>query len=544
MKKSILVCVFAPLIISCQDQLDRNDLDTSSVINYVPAYDFVEAQTELGDVIDIPYTIENLKKALDLLPSETKALISESEFLPTHYYVRFAPKDVSELDLLTNLSPRVIWSEVPLDREVKTGGIYYHDPSLPRDRPTYQYATISINRWPELDTLKIEHKILLKAFIPDFEESPEAGFTKTASLSPALELLMRKAYEMVGAEYDPVSETKGGSWYPSGYIKAYDNYAGDVPISKVRVRGTKFLTTKETLTNSNGYYRLDSFNGSVSLKVIWESDQWDIRYGLVSQATYDGPSLNGGQWNLTIPSEQTGSLHMATMHRAAHRMFYGNILNLSRPNYSRKFKMSYMESTLNGGSVGGYFNGGNWIMPDVQIAGYDVLGARTTPRVFSSTCHEVGHAMEYSNTNHYSSISNQLKESWARFVQCLVTVQEYTELNSLGYLYTYQNGVMLPDNTFNFQAPMDYWEETPVFIDLYDDYNQRLIYNTTNYPNDEVSGMTPTQIEQMAFVCDTMYDLELSLRALARDNPYNPYNLSPATISNLVDLYYLYPGDF
>ena len=103
------------------------------------SYQFEEAQTVLGERIEIPYTIENLKKALELLPPETKAAISESDFNPTHYYVRFSPKNMMELDILRNLSPRVIFSEVPLDREVKTGGIYYHDPSLPDDVPTYQF---------------------------------------------------------------------------------------------------------------------------------------------------------------------------------------------------------------------------------------------------------------------------------------------------------------------------------------------------------------------------------------------------------------------
>lgn len=123
----------------------KNDASDSSV-----EYVFREGQTILGDTIEIPYTIENLKKALDLLPSKTKTAISEEDFAPTHYYVRFHPKDIPELDLLINISPRIILSETPLDREVVMGGTYYHDPSLPEDMPTYQYSTLSVERWNEL----------------------------------------------------------------------------------------------------------------------------------------------------------------------------------------------------------------------------------------------------------------------------------------------------------------------------------------------------------------------------------------------------------
>ena len=234
--KRILVftAVVAIIAVSCEDRIDLLD-SIPPVVTKTEVYQFAEAQTELGNTIEIPYTIDNLKKALETLPPETKAAIKEEDFAPTHYYVRFAPKDMAELDLLINLSPRVIWSEVPLDREVITGGIYYHDPSLPEDRPTYQYSTVSISRWPALDTLSVEHEILLEAFMPDYEDVPD---TKTSSseniLSPELESLLRKAYEMAGQEYESVGMTKGSTWYPSGYIKAYDNFAGIVPISKVR----------------------------------------------------------------------------------------------------------------------------------------------------------------------------------------------------------------------------------------------------------------------------------------------------------------------
>lgn len=544
--KRILVftAVVAIIAVSCEDRIDLLD-SIPPVVTKTEVYQFAEAQTELGNTIEIPYTIDNLKKALETLPPETKAAIKEEDFAPTHYYVRFAPKDMAELDLLINLSPRVIWSEVPLDREVITGGIYYHDPSLPEDRPTYQYSTVSISRWPALDTLSVEHEILLEAFMPDYEDVPD---TKTSSseniLSPELESLLRKAYEMAGQEYESVGMTKGSTWYPSGYIKAYDNFAGIVPISKVRVRGTHLLKVEETLTTSSGYFKLVGFKNPVSLKVIWESDDWDIRYGLVGQATYDGPTLEGAMWNLTIQSYESGSCHMAAMHRAAHRMYYGYIYNMSRPSYSRKLKMSYMESTLNNGTTVGLFNpvGVMGSLPDIQVAGYDNVGIRDITLVFSTTCHELGHATHYTNGNLYGSTDDSVRESWARFVQYLLTIREYTDRNCVSLLFHYNNnGMMIPDDCYNFQVPNGSTEYTPAFIDLYDNYNQFAYYNY-NAPVDVIAGFPPVNIQNVVFASTSLADAEYELRAYVDNHPNNSYNMTYDTIHDIIGLYYWVPS--
>ena len=534
----IRVMLFLPLfLLSCGKMMTMSEPLTRIEGT---SYQFEEAQTVLGERIEIPYTIENLKKALELLPPETKAAISESDFNPTHYYVRFSPKNMMELDILRNLSPRVIFSEVPLDREVKTGGIYYHDPSLPDDVPTYQYSTISIKRWEDLDTLSVKHEILLKAFMPDYNDNLETKNTpKDYTLSPELEELLKMAYKITGHEFEGASVTKGGSWYPSGYIFSYDNIAGSVPIPNVRVRGTHFLTIKETLTDFNGYFILDSFNNSVTLKVIWESPDWDIRYGLIGQATYDGPTLNGMMWILNIPSTQIGSSHMAAMQRAAHKVFFGYNDGLSKPNYSRKFKMSYMESTLDNGATTGYFTavtvGGTG--PDIQIAGYDTTGARDVSHIFSSTCHEMGHAVHYSNNSLYNSSSDQLKESWARFHQYYITLNEYNDLGYASSLFSYDySGTMIPDNQYNFQTQAT-GKHTPLFIDLYDDYNQHSYYNDPALPNDEIAFFPPLQIESLAFSNTSILGVGTALQTYASTHPGNVYNITYQTILDLIAPY-------
>lgn len=546
MKKIIIAsAMILAIFVSCDNKIDLIEEERERCQSEIQ-YTFSEGQTVLGKTIEIPYTIENLLKALDQLPPETKAAIREEDFAPTHYYVRFHPKNIQELDLLINITPRIILSETPLDREVVMGGTYYHDPSLPEDMPTYQYSTLSIERWNELaDTLSVEHEILLRAYMPDYcDEEKETKANHVLEMSAEMEALMRKAYEMTGHEYEAPAATKGSSWHPYGHIKAYDNFAGYVPINKVRVRGTHLLKVKETLTDSSGYFYLDSFNNSVSLKVIWESDAWDIRHGNIGQATYDGPTLNYAAWDLYISSSQTNSVHYAAIHRAAYRNVYGNNRGLMRPQYSRSIKIAYMENGINGGNSGGNFNpvpvGGS--LPDIQVAGVDTDGVREVSRVFSSCCHEFGHAAHYTNNNGYHA-TEQIRESWAVFVQYLLTIQEYTELNCVSSLFQYQNGQLVVDNIYNFQITSNdihFMTYTPMFVDLYDDYNQREHFNFNPYPNDEISGMSPIMIEQFAYDSSDIGELESLLWAYADAHPNNVYNLTRQTVEDLLEEYYWY----
>lgn len=90
-----------------------------------------EEEYVLGNYISIPYSLDNLQNAYSSLDTKTKSSINIDAIHPTHYYIRFYPKNSEELDILRNLKPRVFLSEVPLDREVLVHGSYYHDPSIP-----------------------------------------------------------------------------------------------------------------------------------------------------------------------------------------------------------------------------------------------------------------------------------------------------------------------------------------------------------------------------------------------------------------------------
>lgn len=84
--------------------MSDESIDSDSPLTVESQRAFSEDQTVLGDIIEIPYSMENLKLAYDNLPVQLRSEISIEDLKPTHYYVRFHPKTEAELDTLRGLS--------------------------------------------------------------------------------------------------------------------------------------------------------------------------------------------------------------------------------------------------------------------------------------------------------------------------------------------------------------------------------------------------------------------------------------------------------
>lgn len=483
---------------------------------------------------------------------ETRSAIQENDIVATHYYVKFSPKNEAELSILKN-NPNLILSEYPLDREVLIDGCSYHDPSIPEDLPTFQYSTIEASYWKKLsDTLSVSSEVLIEAFMPDYYDDVETRASHNIDHT-ALEKLMATAYKMTGQEYMP--ETKASKWFPSGRITAYDNIAGkQVPVKRLRIRGTHLLKTIEALTDENGYYSFPhSFRNKADMKIVWESDRWDIRDGNVVQAYFNGPKIHGEPWNVDIYNGELKALRYAAIHRAAFRHYFGNNCGLSRPDNSRKEKIAYIHDDIDKGGVNGDYNQqwGTGVWSDIRIAGKNSSGWRLPSEIFSTTCHELGHAAHYTNAGSiYRNSETRVLESWARFVQYVLTRMEYNELGQSvlcgtttinGKVYEYA------DLNYNFQYrdndedSRDYYAKyTPVLIDLVDDYNQLLYYKEQNpsiHPNDEIINFPAKEVENITFSSKTFGDIKTKLKTYASDFPNNQYNITSSNIDALFSVY-------
>ena len=483
-----------------------------------------EGQTVLGDVIDIPYSIENLLKAYENLPAQTKSQINPEDIQPTHYYVRFYPKSIEEQDILRNIKPYVFLSETPLDRKVVVGGSSYHDPSIPEDLPTFQYTVVPVARWTELEkTVPVEAEILIEAYIPDYDEAYTTKSEEKYGIPTyAYEALLQEAYRITGNEFDVIPETKS-SWNPSGRIRAYDDaVVSYVPIKGVRVRGTHLLKVKETLTDGNGCFTLPSFNNPVNLKVIWESDLWDVRDGLIGQATFDGPQLNGQYWYCDIGTLHEKNIRFAAMHRAAYRYYYDDCDGLVRPVSFRKEKLCFIDDIGSGDSMS---NMGLGVLPDMRVYGKNSSTEyRDTQEVFKSTAHEFGHLAHclWVEQINYWNTDLIVKESWSEFVEYILTTLEYT---SLGVT----NLTDIVDDRQQWTPAVGYVNYSPFFIDFYDTYNQGA--NNTTYLNDELYGYTSNVLNQSVLASFTLEDVKDYL------DQVKPYYITSQQIESYYSFY-------
>lgn len=507
----IISCEKAAITLSVEEKQEIAE----TVVDFVTT----EGQTVLGDVIEIPYSIENLRKAYEKLSVETRAQINLSDIQPTHYYVRFYPKTIAELDTLRNIKPYVFLSETPLDRKVVVGGSSYHDPSIPEDLPTFQYTVVPVWRWAELrETVPVEAEILIEAYMPDYDEPYT---TKSASRygipADAYDALLKVAYEMTGNQYYPQTRA---SWTPSGTIQAYDDTTNlYLPVPGVRVRATHLLTVKETLTDVFGCFTLPSFKSSVSYKIIWESDEWDIRDGLVGQATFDGPTQQTS-WYPMIGVEHEKNVRYAATHRALYKCYYQYIEGLMRPNFSSKLKICQRVANSSYPSV---FTNDNLMGWHIESWIYNADGnLRKIHAMYYNIAHEIGHAAHYShNNNDYNNYSKAIKESWALFYGLKVYEKEYG-VNYEYYDYYENNWPYVPNVRYS-----------PVFIDLYDNHNQSEPTHTV-YPNDFVTG----------YSCSTLSDiLNNSTYTLGALKQAAKQNLPTGVIDSDVDTLFIIYGD-
>src|SRR5690606_3324228 len=76
---------------------------------------------------------------------------------------RFIPKTEDELTLLKADSTLVLY-DIPLDFEITESGDFYHDPEIPEEQPTYQYASVPLGHTLPKD---IEYELLEELFVPD-----------------------------------------------------------------------------------------------------------------------------------------------------------------------------------------------------------------------------------------------------------------------------------------------------------------------------------------------------------------------------------------
>ena len=150
--------------------------------------------------------MSNMLIAKDITPNSSNINVRL-----THRYIKFMPSNWDEYDILRN-DTNLILSDRPLDYEILEYSNSYHDPAVPEELPTYQYASVKA----EQEIPNVTHTILAEMYIP--EEDPEL-----VEKIDLVDELLDYAYTIKGNYADTLKKRVRGQTTPQGKITVYDN---------------------------------------------------------------------------------------------------------------------------------------------------------------------------------------------------------------------------------------------------------------------------------------------------------------------------------
>ena len=448
----------------------------------------VDGMMVLGQELQDPYKLSNMQQAYANITG------AKAQLQPTHLYIRFLPKNEEELYLLKNID----LFNFPLHYEIIQNGDCYHDPELPAEAITWQYAVIPIDtRIPE----NIQHELIYEVFIPNYDTD--------GSKSGLLEAIEDEAIRLCGySDKLQQNASKGlfSKWTPSGTIKVWD----DVLLKYIPIHGAKvqvrWLThIEKDFTDANGNFSTSSFRFDVNYSIKWERADFDIRSGNWGQAWYNGPKL-GSAWYLNIDKGGMSWVY-AHIFRAAHMYYYGHSSwgIKSPPKDGKLLKQSIKIGAMDKSGTSHYFDFNKFFTtPQIKVFRYDSDGSeQASIDLFATTIHELAHASHWEMCYSYGQYVVDyifrkaiIPESWASCVEYVITNDVYinphlTKKSDWDYD---KYGDLQNRKTADFKKS----GYMPLFIDCIDDINQREEISFL-YPIDRVSGYTLAQIESVLY---------------------------------------------
>ena len=244
------------MLLSCQDR-------EPEVPEAQEAYTVSHEMIVLGDKLDDPYSLANMTKAVQNLYG-TKA--GREALKATDVYVRFLPEGDADFETLKRKGVEL--TDHPLDYSIKVDGDYYHDPSLPEDSITWQYAVVKAGfAFPP----GIRYEILDDCYIPD-----ESAPTRAGDVDLDWDAIEREAFRITGNEdmLEPLTKSSD-KLKPSGDILIVDpDYNGGDPVgvAGVKVIVNKFVKFATAYTDEEGHYEINkSFSSSPRYRIMFHN---------------------------------------------------------------------------------------------------------------------------------------------------------------------------------------------------------------------------------------------------------------------------------
>ena len=286
MRGKITLLLVTLILMSC----GKDEFRTGRGLNYSYGRDIPHEKIVLGERLDNPYTTENMTKALHSL-YPTKA--DRVDVKTTNLYVRFLPENEDEYKILRNTGLELM--DHPMDYDILVEGDWYHDPSVPDDDVTWQYAVVPHDFvFPD-----IRYEIIDECHISENDPGTRADGIDWSEVE-------REAYRITGNASmlsDPMTKASAKT-IPSGRITIVDEDAnGGEPfgVAGVRVSCNSFVKFDHSYTDRDGYYTIPKkYNGNPYL-IEYPDDimkaKFDYLYNLFCEKIGHAPtSHRAGRW--------------------------------------------------------------------------------------------------------------------------------------------------------------------------------------------------------------------------------------------------------
>lgn len=478
------------MIYSCQNENELTTQTQEQLIN-LNEQDGLKKMV-LGKKLENPYTVENMRKALNnikkaIKPSQKRTEQQNIEINTTHLYIRFKPVNEEELNLIERDTTLLLFDH-PLDYEIEEEGDFYQDPEIPDELPTYQYTYVEIDK--KLPNVAFD--LLANLYLPEDDETDaEQKLTNSKSniqinsknINQLLETEALKITDNLEKEEENNMAQRcwfcaPSKWKPKGKITIWDTTLGRyIGVEGVKVRAGRWFKWRHAITNSKGEYKFVSkFRRKVRYKMDWERYHFALRSGFWASAQYRGP-YKKGDWNWKI---RNGDRHQyyGTIFRAAYHYYYKDIKGLRRPPKNTFWKSQLRiraSRRQNAGKLGSHLGVRRvWGLGDGV---YIYTFGKSSSQTYATTIHELAHASHWNfqRINHNFS-KKILAESWARGVEWELTRMVYPVYKYLG----------------RERKTGDY---TLAVADMIDDRNNEYTNNGYTDKRDRVSGYTIRQLE-------------------------------------------------
>lgn len=311
--------------------------------------------------------------------------------------------------------------------------------------------------------------------------------------------------------------------YRTLVVTGTSNY---IPLVGAQVLVRDTFTLGNAITNANGDFTHNRVRPAVRYIIQWERSYYSIRDN-GWQAEMHGPKLRERSWFRQFRGGEDA--YHANIHRGAHMYYYENLPNLSYPATSlelgSQMSIAAVESSVNSNHVP--FRRNLFAASVIRLKKWNAV----TSDIVGTTIHELAHSVHWKiDKTSYNNIvwdayidptlsgglgptannNRRLLESWAMHIEVFYMNEFYNRLGepNVNYLDRVQSRVIFEDIHY-----------TSGIFDLTDDFNQRIVNNNVNLPDDPAEGYTPRQLQDALHGARSWNQYRDKIKSLNIDNP-------------------------